>query len=128
MQRQGLYYNLVTSQSEGKVTVKDPREDDSRAGKSLEQNMSRLSSGKRKTSVVGKEQEEEEEEELKPDMLRLWKMNLPELPFLLLGFFGSAIVGGIQPAFAIAFAEILLGEFHDQGDNVEKYYYRLIVT
>ena len=51
------------------------------------------------------EDDDENNEELKKEaeansmknLVRLWKMNTPEWPFLLLGAFGALIVGGTQP-------------------------------
>ena len=38
---------------------------------------------------------------------RVMKMNSPEWFFIVLGCFGSIVNGGVQPAFAIIFSEIL---------------------
>lgn len=35
------------------------------------------------------------------------QMNSEELPFVVIGCLGAMVVGGVQPAFAIIFAEIL---------------------
>ena len=52
--------------------------------------------------------EEEEEEELEPVTIsRIFKLNSPEWPFILLGSIGAIFSGAIQPAFAVIFAEVL---------------------
>ena len=38
---------------------------------------------------------------------RLWKMNAPEWPYILVGTIGALANGAVQPLFAIIFAEIL---------------------
>ena len=38
---------------------------------------------------------------------RLWKMNAPEWPYILVGGIAATVNGAIQPLFAIVFAEIL---------------------
>ena len=52
-------------------------------------------------------QEEKEEELPDPPLGRIMKMNAPEWFFILLGCFGALINGGIQPAFAMIFADII---------------------
>lgn len=140
MANEGLYYQLVTSQSDGKIQKKQEDVEDeassprkmsrsqstrgSRWGKSKKNSISVDKGGDAEEGGKGKEEEnkkgeEEEEEEIDEEMkaeveknsmknlLRLWKMNTPEIPFLILGSIGAICVGGTQPAFAIIFAEIL---------------------
>ncbi|XP_062600445.1 ATP-dependent translocase ABCB1-like isoform X1 [Saccostrea cucullata] len=51
-----------------------------------------------------KKKEEKEEE---AGIGRVLKMNAPEWPFILMGSLGAIVNGGVQPAFAIIFSEIL---------------------
>jgi hypothetical protein len=55
-----------------------------------------------------KDLEKELEEELEEaDLGRIMKMNAPEWGYIFVGCIAALISGGIQPAFAIVFAEIL---------------------
>ncbi|XP_048755888.2 ATP-dependent translocase ABCB1-like isoform X2 [Ostrea edulis] len=67
-----------------------------------------------------KDKKKEEEDEA--GLGRILKMNAPEWPYILLGSLGAIVNGGVQPAFAIIFAEILgtfaLSDTNDQADKV----------
>ena len=58
--------------------------------------------------AVTEVQDNEEEEYVPPaSMIRILKYNSPEWYYMLIGAFGAAINGGINPAFAVLFSEIL---------------------
>lgn len=52
---------------------------------------------------------EEEEKEKKPDVGfgRIIRYNAPEWPFILVGCIAACLNGGVQPAFAVIFAELI---------------------
>ncbi|GFO24716.1 multidrug resistance protein 1 [Plakobranchus ocellatus] len=111
MAKQGIYYQLVTNQTHAKEKEEESDDEEiEQAVKSPEKKLQRVLSVTQKTDVA-KKSDEDDEEELKkmPDapFTRLLKMNSPEWFFILLGCFGSIVNGGVQPAFAIIFSEIL---------------------
>ena len=58
---------------------------------------------------------QEEEDLPEPAMGRVMRMNAPEWPYILCGCIASIISGGIQPAFAVVFAEILGVSIHNSS-------------
>ncbi|XP_065929444.1 ATP-dependent translocase ABCB1 isoform X3 [Magallana gigas] len=54
-----------------------------------------------------KDKKDEKKEEDEAGFGRIMKMNAPEWPYILLGSLGAIMNGGVQPAFAIIFSEIL---------------------
>ncbi|XP_023932082.1 multidrug resistance protein 1A isoform X3 [Lingula anatina] len=133
MSKQGVYYTLVTMQSQKKdqesdvqAAVEESDEDEEEVipetkKSELDRSLSHRDSQRkfnRMTSVASvkseakegekKEKEEEEEEKLPdPPMKRIFRLNAPEWFYILIGCFSALINGGIQPAFAIIFAEFL---------------------
>ena len=61
------------------------------------------------------EAEEEEVELEQVPVSRIFKLNAPEWPFIVLGSIGAIFSGAIQPAFAVIFAEVL-GVCNSLGD------------
>ena len=53
------------------------------------------------------EGEGEEEEVSKIRWQELFKLNIPDLPFVLVGVIGSAIIGSLFPLMAILFSDVL---------------------
>ena len=53
------------------------------------------------------EKDKEKKKEVDASLKRILRINASEWPFILLGCFGSLINGGVMPAFAIIFAEII---------------------
>ncbi|KAK3746942.1 hypothetical protein RRG08_030352 [Elysia crispata] len=113
MAKQGIYYQLVTSQTQAKEKEEESDDEEIEASTKSPEKSKKLQRG---LSVDQSKQEaiktaKDEEEELKklPDapFRRLIRMNSPEWFFILLGCFGSIVNGGVQPAFAIIFSEIL---------------------
>ncbi|XP_063421437.1 ATP-dependent translocase ABCB1-like isoform X2 [Mytilus trossulus] len=143
MARSGVYNSLVTLQTK-KVDVEVEAEEEELIKeytegikdtdkKKLHRGMSTLSDGKsaaleKQESVTDKKKKkkgkkgEEEEKEKKPDVGfgRIIRYNAPEWPYILIGCIAACINGGVQPAFAVIFAE-LIGVFAEQdADKQEK--------
>ena len=101
MEQKGLYYSLVERQTTGdetgnQVKIKGLEEKTNEAAKKEK---------KRSNSVV------EKEETLKQSRLtlylRLLKLNMPELPYIIIGLIGSVAFGIASPLFAAAFGDML---------------------
>ncbi|RUS84570.1 hypothetical protein EGW08_007665 [Elysia chlorotica] len=110
MAKQGIYYQLVTSQSHSQEHNEEFDDEVEESSKSPEKKLQRVVSvtDKEKISVKVEEDEEEELKKLpNAPFSRLMKMNSPEWFYIVLGCFGSIVNGGVQPAFAIIFSEIL---------------------
>ncbi|GFO24715.1 multidrug resistance protein 1 [Plakobranchus ocellatus] len=110
MAKQGIYYQLVTNQTHHKEENEFDESEETKDAKSPEKKLQRALSVTQKEKVSDKD-ELDEEEELKKlpnaPFTRLMKMNSPEWVYIMLGCIGSIINGGVQPAFAIIFSEIL---------------------
>lgn len=54
------------------------------------------------------QKQEEEDELVEPaPVARILKYNLPEWPYMLVGSFGAAVNGGVNPVYALLFSQIL---------------------
>ncbi|XP_052095836.1 ATP-dependent translocase ABCB1-like isoform X5 [Mytilus californianus] len=137
MARNGVYNSLVTLQTK-KVDVEEEelikeytegikKTDD----KKLHRMMSTLSDGKsaaleKQESVTDKKKKkgkkgDKEEKEKKPDVGfgRIIRYNSPEWPYILVGCIAACLNGGVQPAFAVIFAE-LIGVFAEQDQDKQE--------
>uniref|UniRef100_S4RP00 ATP binding cassette subfamily B member 11 n=1 Tax=Petromyzon marinus TaxID=7757 RepID=S4RP00_PETMA len=133
MARQGVYFTLVTLQSQSDHMLGSKGDDEDRIEEPIEKvrsfsrgsyqnslraslrnrSRSRKSTAKTEPSAskpgvkVNKVTDEEEEDEEHAPVTRILKYNAPEWPYMVFGAVGAAINGGIQPVFAILFSEIL---------------------
>ncbi|XP_012936337.1 ATP-dependent translocase ABCB1 isoform X2 [Aplysia californica] len=109
MAKQGIYYQLVTNQSKAKSEEDDELEEVVEKMTDRHKIQRTVSTPKREMSESDTKKAEKEEDEKLPNapFSRLLKMNAPEWHFILLACFGSIINGGVQPAFAVIFSEIL---------------------
>lgn len=106
----GIYYHLVTNQQMMQDASGEMIEEVEHHHPKLDRGMSVDSATTRKHLTSESEAKVEKDKEGKlPDvsMLTLLKMNSPEWFYILIGCIGSIINGGVQPAFAIVFSEIL---------------------
>ncbi|XP_043549869.1 bile salt export pump [Chiloscyllium plagiosum] len=68
----------------------------------------------------GEEKVIEEEENIKPaPVTRILKYNIAEWPYMLLGSFGAAVNGGVNPVYAVLFSQIL-GTFSIQNEEQKR--------
>ncbi|XP_023931974.1 multidrug resistance protein 1-like [Lingula anatina] len=128
MNKEGLYYQLVTLQ---KLTRGDEESDKEEDGgeeggvkegerprtpglmrsKSLHRSHSKQTPGVlRQTSVKKKktvEEEAKEEEVVLPGFCRILRLNKPEACHIVTGCIGGALVGGVMPAFAFFYGELI---------------------
>ncbi|XP_035829100.1 ATP-dependent translocase ABCB1 isoform X2 [Aplysia californica] len=120
MAKQGIYYQLVTNQSKGKSEEDEELEEMVDKVTEKHKPQRAVSTVKRQMSEPEDKKAEEEEDEKLPDapFFRLLKMNAPEWHFILLACFGSIINGGVQPAFAVIFSEIL--EVFSKSESEQK--------
>ncbi|ELU01162.1 hypothetical protein CAPTEDRAFT_219712 [Capitella teleta] len=95
MEKQGIYYQLVTNQS--KKDVGDEEVQEGVEGPQLERVKSGRASGKRQRTTSHTLSAQEEKQEL----------NAPEWYFIIGGCIGAILNGAVQPAFAVIFAEML---------------------
>lgn len=101
---------MPTSKKRRKSSVKKTL---SKAKKSLTESFSNKNFGYKDidhsplTEEDDVEEEEAKPEEASPSMWRLYKMNMEEWAYLLLGAIGSTMLGTTSPLFAIAFSEVL---------------------
>uniref|UniRef100_A0A3P8PJK3 ATP-binding cassette, sub-family B (MDR/TAP), member 11a n=1 Tax=Astatotilapia calliptera TaxID=8154 RepID=A0A3P8PJK3_ASTCA len=146
--KQGVYFTLVTLQSQGQTNTTTPEEDfDLKAGgfsrgsrrsskrysNSLRlRSWSQLSndfvpdalSGSLKiatdTNIKSENQQNDVEEHVEPaPVARILKYNQQEWPYMLLGSLGAAVNGSVNPIYAILFSQIL-GTFAIQDLNEQR--------
>ncbi|XP_053373066.1 ATP-dependent translocase ABCB1-like isoform X2 [Mercenaria mercenaria] len=121
MTKNGIYYQLVTQQSmvsedDIEAEMYDNPKSPLKAQKSVVDTPL-----KRVLSVKGEELKEDEKkkEEVNAGMGRILQLNASEWYLIALGLFGSIVNGGLMPAFAVIFAEIL-GVFSKPREEQEK--------
>ncbi|XP_064647521.1 ATP-dependent translocase ABCB1-like isoform X2 [Lineus longissimus] len=132
MVKEGLYFNLVTSQIREESKDAEAADDfDDEDSIQLKRGLSRQSSHfkrqgssnkfgqrgslRRLNSAVSESGDEEEadakevQEEDVPEVSikRVWAMNASEWLFIMIGCISAIFTGGVQPAFAVVFSEIL---------------------
>ncbi|XP_060086046.1 ATP-dependent translocase ABCB1-like [Ylistrum balloti] len=132
MSQGGVYKTLVTLQTQDR----DEEEDDIIAayvgdGKkpSAHGQLKRLlsttsdpgSAGEEEEDLKGdkKEKKKKKEKEESAPFSRVIRLNAPEWPYILLGSFCSLLNGGVQPAFAVIFAEVI-GVFAEDEETQKK--------
>uniref|UniRef100_A0A8C2HGJ9 ATP-binding cassette, sub-family B (MDR/TAP), member 11a n=1 Tax=Cyprinus carpio TaxID=7962 RepID=A0A8C2HGJ9_CYPCA len=95
LDRNGVYFTLVTLQNQGKDTDSDKPEYSEY--REFWRSLETLKKFKRK-----------DEEVIEPaPVARILKYNCPEWPYMLLGSLGAAINGSVNPIYALLFSEIL---------------------
>ncbi|XP_061441602.1 ATP-dependent translocase ABCB1 isoform X2 [Rhineura floridana] len=123
MEKKGVYFKLVNMQSiETEVHSEEPDENELSIEKSALKEASKdsLANGlqRRLTRRSFKKSEAQDEdlevqtvqpnENLPPvSFVKIMKLNLSEWPYLLVGTLAALINGGLQPAFAVIFSEII---------------------
>ncbi|XP_061185952.1 ATP-dependent translocase ABCB1-like isoform X2 [Saccostrea echinata] len=118
MQKGGVYATLVNMQTKNQTVDEEEEEliaefaggNDKKPEKAdnklqRQHTVHHLPVEKETKETEEKDKKKEEEEEA--GIGRVLKMNAPEWPFILLGSLGAIVNGGVQPAFAIIFSEIL---------------------
>ncbi|KAH9508579.1 ATP-dependent translocase ABCB1 [Bulinus truncatus] len=113
----GIYYQLVTNQSQAKDEDEEKSAEEKQRERSLSQNGAVKDFNRQLTNVEDKNVEKDKLPNA--PFTRLMKLNAPEWHFILLGCFSSIFNGGVQPAFAVIFSRIL-GVFANTVDEQEK--------
>ncbi|XP_059164342.1 ATP-dependent translocase ABCB1-like [Physella acuta] len=130
MKLKGAYYNLVTLQTlAGHDDEGFQENDQTMSEKKVDRSISRQHSQKKvltqqvsiqsadggakaKKSNLFKSktaaaEEEEDADVLKPGFIRMFKSNLKEWPFIIVGCFGAIVNGSIMPVYAVFFSQII---------------------
>ncbi|XP_067457616.1 ATP-binding cassette, sub-family B (MDR/TAP), member 4 [Thunnus thynnus] len=127
MEKQGVYYTLVTMQTfqqveDGEESEYEQAEDEkSPSVKSFSQSSLYRRKSTRGSSFAGSEGEREEKEKLRDvtdraeedenvppvSFLKVMRLNLSEWPYMALGTFCAIINGMMQPLFAVIFSKII---------------------
>ncbi|XP_060590153.1 ATP-dependent translocase ABCB1-like isoform X2 [Ruditapes philippinarum] len=114
MSKNGIYQNLVNRQSmknedDAEAELFDAPEKGTPGKKPLttQHSMITFPDHSKKDAGDKKDDKEKEEEEVNSGLMRVLKMNASEWWIIALGCVGSIINGGLMPAFAVIFAEIL---------------------
>uniref|UniRef100_A0A8B9GHR0 ATP binding cassette subfamily B member 4 n=1 Tax=Amazona collaria TaxID=241587 RepID=A0A8B9GHR0_9PSIT len=133
LERKGIYYKLVNMQSI-EAEVPSPEKDEnalsvkkSESEPEFEEPLARglrRHSTQRNTKKPGAQNEDTDEKKSSPDeelvpasFLKIMKLNKTEWPYFVAGTLCAIINGGLQPAFAIVFSEII-GIFAETDKNV----------
>ncbi|XP_053373101.1 ATP-dependent translocase ABCB1-like isoform X2 [Mercenaria mercenaria] len=126
MTKNGIYQNLVNRQStktddDEEVEIFEKKAENTPKKKALKTQHSMIVFPEhKKEEEGGKADEEKKEEEVNSGLMRVLKMNASEWWSIMLGCIGSILNGGLMPAFAVIFAEIL-GVFSiESKDEQEK--------
>lgn len=130
MKKRGTYYNLVKLASEAASV---PSNDAKLVNKNIDVSLYEKSVREKSPSVIMNEvsrsnshismQEEKvkaEKKETSVKMLKLWKLQRPELLVLLLGFFLGAIAGAILSLFPLVLGEALKVYFNPDTHRMKK--------
>ncbi|KAL5007363.1 hypothetical protein ScPMuIL_016169 [Solemya velum] len=121
MKSEGIYKTLVTHQVDELEEFADPKEKSKHDMKRL---VSQKSVVKKQSSIVEKKEQEEVKRE-KASLGKIMRMNAPEWWLIVLGCLASIVNGGVQPAFAVIFAEILgvfsLADVEEQKKEIAMY-------
>ncbi|XP_063777549.1 ATP-dependent translocase ABCB1-like isoform X2 [Pseudophryne corroboree] len=134
MQREGIYYKLVTMQSlEAEKDKEGYEEDNSKdieesavytATKLVRRKSSRLGSFKKapeKEDEADEKDDDDKDEAVKMppvSFLKIMKLNKSEWPYFVVGVISAIINGATQPAFAIIFSKII-GLFAGPAEEME---------
>uniref|UniRef100_A0A3P9PDD8 Bile salt export pump n=1 Tax=Poecilia reticulata TaxID=8081 RepID=A0A3P9PDD8_POERE len=112
LERKGVYFTLVTLQSQGDKALNEKARQSERfvlSRASIRQrSRSQLSNLIPDSSVPKSTPEEEEEELVEPaPVARILKYNAPEWPYMVFGSLGAAVNGGVNPVYSLLFSQIL---------------------
>ncbi|XP_042188117.1 ATP-dependent translocase ABCB1 isoform X2 [Callorhinchus milii] len=116
MQKNGVYHSLVTAQAfknteetEAESATEIDVVDEPLRVRAYSKNSSIKSISKLERDMSIEEMEEPKDEEKLADvsLLKLFKLNKSEWPYIAIGIIGATINGGIHPAFAVLFAKII---------------------
>uniref|UniRef100_A0A8C2EPE7 ATP-binding cassette, sub-family B (MDR/TAP), member 11a n=1 Tax=Cyprinus carpio TaxID=7962 RepID=A0A8C2EPE7_CYPCA len=102
LDRNGVYFTLVTLQNQGKDTDSDKPE-----YSEYREFWRSLETSKVPYLVLQKSKRKDEEVIEPAPVARILKYNCPEWPYMLLGSLGAAINGSVNPIYALLFSEIL---------------------
>lgn len=127
----GHYHALVTAQQLNKIDEmenENEEESEDKAHKKLGRLMSIVSRASSTGSDIHTHEEERspvvadaEEEEPPPiSMMTILKKNMPEYPYILLGSFGSIVIGFAMPLFAVLFGDILGVMAKENDDDIRE--------
>uniref|UniRef100_A0A452GRE1 Bile salt export pump n=1 Tax=Gopherus agassizii TaxID=38772 RepID=A0A452GRE1_9SAUR len=100
LERKGVYFTLVTLQSQGDKALTETALDQSSGGVLLH-------GGSGQDAFKWTTFEEEEEEVEPAPVTRILKYNSPEWPYMLFGSVGAAMNGAVNPLYALLFSQIL---------------------
>ncbi|XP_029635962.1 ATP-dependent translocase ABCB1-like [Octopus sinensis] len=122
MKQDGLYASLVmaqrlktegTEESEGNTT-------DDEVSSSQRQRLKSISSVHDGETHDEASAVEEEKDLPEASAIRIFKMNSPEWPYILMGLLASAVNGAVIPAFSVIFSEFI-GAFQGDGSAVNRF-------
>uniref|UniRef100_A0A3B5Q1U9 Bile salt export pump n=1 Tax=Xiphophorus maculatus TaxID=8083 RepID=A0A3B5Q1U9_XIPMA len=106
LERKGVYFTLVTLQSQGDKALNEKARQSDRA--SIHQRSRSQLSNLIPDSSKSTPEEEEEEELVEPaPVARILKYNAPEWPYMVFGSLGAAVNGGVNPVYSLLFSQIL---------------------
>uniref|UniRef100_A0A8C2I517 Bile salt export pump n=1 Tax=Cyprinus carpio TaxID=7962 RepID=A0A8C2I517_CYPCA len=101
LDRKGVYFTLVTLQSQGDKMEEAESSDPVAERKSLNR------AGSYRSGLP-----DDDSEEVEPaPVARILKYNAPEWPYMLFGSFGAAVNGGVNPVYSLLFSQILAVRF-----------------
>uniref|UniRef100_A0A3Q3EZW1 Bile salt export pump n=1 Tax=Labrus bergylta TaxID=56723 RepID=A0A3Q3EZW1_9LABR len=114
LERKGVYFTLVTLQSQGDKALNDKARQTFLKNSILTRKFFlyrasiRQRSRSQLSNLIPESSVEEEEELIEPaPVARILKYNIPEWPYMLFGSFGAAINGGVNPVYSLLFSQIL---------------------
>uniref|UniRef100_A0A4W3JJD0 ATP-binding cassette sub-family B member 5 n=1 Tax=Callorhinchus milii TaxID=7868 RepID=A0A4W3JJD0_CALMI len=110
MQKNGVYHSLVTAQGEGEEggQRRSRKKDLQRRpenGKGVSETKGVRKAVPEPRGIVAEGTDEEKLADV--SLLKLFKLNKSEWPYIAIGIIGATINGGIHPAFAVLFAKII---------------------
>uniref|UniRef100_A0A668U654 Uncharacterized protein n=1 Tax=Oreochromis aureus TaxID=47969 RepID=A0A668U654_OREAU len=123
--KQGVYFTLVTLQSQGQTNTTSEDFDlkaggFSRGSRRSSKSSLRLRSWSQLSNDFVPDQRNDAEEHVEPaPVARILKYNQQEWPYMLLGSLGAAVNGSVNPIYAILFSQIL-GTFAIQDLNEQR--------
>uniref|UniRef100_I3JQF0 ATP-binding cassette, sub-family B (MDR/TAP), member 11a n=1 Tax=Oreochromis niloticus TaxID=8128 RepID=I3JQF0_ORENI len=123
--KQGVYFTLVTLQSQGQTNTTSEDFDlkaggFSRGSRRSSKSSLRLRSWSQLSNDFVPDQRNDAEEHVEPaPVARILKYNQQEWPYMLLGSLGAAVNGSVNPVYAILFSQIL-GTFAIQDLNEQR--------
>uniref|UniRef100_A0A8C1UKZ3 Bile salt export pump n=1 Tax=Cyprinus carpio TaxID=7962 RepID=A0A8C1UKZ3_CYPCA len=104
LDRKGVYFTLVTLQSQGDKM----EEAESSVPDAERKSLNRAGSYRASLRYKSYENYSFKSEEVEPaPVTRILKYNAPEWPYMLFGSFGAAVNGGVNPVYSLLFSQIL---------------------